>query len=100
MRIVLQFGACCALGMLVALLILVGLMFASRFDWITVLVSTGKPLSHLALVALPDGFWHSLTGVPDAASNPDVQSFLQMCAALGQVALLVGFALYRLSWKA
>lgn len=97
MRIVLQFGACLALGMFVALLILVGLMFAQRFDVINLIVLTGKPLAHLALVVLPEGFWISLTGAPDAVQNASVRSFLQMCAALGQVALLVGAGLYRVS---
>jgi hypothetical protein len=97
MRIVLQFGACLALGMFVALLIVVGLMFAHRFDVISMIVVTGKPLAHLALVVLPESFWVSLTGAPDAITNTDVQSFLRMCAALGQVGLLVGAVLFRLS---
>lgn len=97
MRMVLQFGACCALGLFVALLILVSLMFAKRFDLINIIVLTGKPLAHLALVALPEGFWVSLTGAADAVQNDAVRSFLQMCTALGQVALLVGAGLFRLS---
>lgn len=97
MRMVLQFGACCALGLFVALLILVSLMFAKRFDLINIIVLTGKPLAHLALVALPEGFWVSLTGAADAVQNDSVRSFLQMCTALGQVAMVVGAGLFRLS---
>lgn len=97
MRMLLQLGACFALGLFVALLILAGLMFAQRFDLINLIVITGKPLAHLALVVLPEGFWVSLTGAPDAVDNPSVRSFLQMCTAMGQVALLVGAGLYRVS---
>ncbi|MGY4533667.1 hypothetical protein ACVW0Y_002799 [Pseudomonas sp. TE3786] len=97
MRMVVQLGACLALGMFVALLILVGLMFAQQFEVIKLIMVTGKPLAHLALVVLPEGFWISLTGAPDALDNPSVRSFLQMCAALGQIALLVGGGLFRMS---
>jgi hypothetical protein len=97
MRMVLQLGLCLALGMFVALLILVGLMFAQQFDVIKLLAVTGKPVAHLALVALPESFWVSLTGAPDAVDNPSVHSFLQLCTALGQVALLVGAGLFRVS---
>jgi hypothetical protein len=97
MRIVLQLGACLALGMFVALLILAGLMFAQQFEVINLIVVTGKPLAHLALVVLPDAFWDSVTGATDAANNDSVRSFLQMTAAIGQIALLVGAGLFRVS---
>ncbi|MEN0106844.1 MAG: hypothetical protein AAGC84_10495 [Pseudomonas sp.] len=97
MRMIFQLGVCVALGMFVALLILVGLMFAQQFEVIKLLAVTGKPVAHLALVALPESFWVSLTGAPDAVDNASVRSFLQLCTALGQVALLVGAGLYRAS---
>ncbi|RJG12338.1 hypothetical protein D3879_03305 [Pseudomonas cavernicola] len=95
MKVVLQFSACLALGVFVALLILVGLMFTSAFGVIDGLVLTGKPLASLSLTLLPDSVWSALTGVQGAAQNASVQSFLQFCAALGQLALLLGAGLFR-----
>ncbi len=95
MRAVLQFSACLALGVLVALLILLGLMFAQAFGAIDGLLLTGKPLASLSLTLLPDSFWSGLTGVQGAAQNSAVQSFLQFCAALGQLALLLAAGLFR-----
>lgn len=97
MRMLMQLGLCLGLGLFVALLILVGLMFAQQFEAIKLVTASGKPLAHLALVVLPESFWVSLTGAPDAVYNASVRSFLQLCAALGQVALLVGAGLFRLS---
>ncbi|WP_137889028.1 hypothetical protein [Pseudomonas sp. 2FE] len=95
MRMVLQFSACLALGVFIALLILLGLMFSKAFGAIDGLLLTGKPLASLGLTLLPDSFWNALTGVRGAAQNGAVQSFLQFCAALGQLALLLGAGLFR-----
>ncbi len=95
MRAVLQFSACLAFGLLVALLILVGLMFAKAFGAIDGLMLTGKPLASLSLALLPESFWYALTGVQGAAQNGTLQSFLQFCAALGQLALLLAAGLFR-----
>ncbi|MBC9248979.1 hypothetical protein A9179_01695 [Pseudomonas alcaligenes] len=96
MRLLMQFSACFALGLVVAGAVLVGLMFFGLFDLIHGLNLTGKPLAGLALTLLPASFWNDLTGVPDAAANADVQSFLQLCTALGQVALVLGGGFFRL----
>ncbi|WP_437881950.1 hypothetical protein [Pseudomonas sp. LRF_L74] len=100
MRLLMQFGACCALGVVVAMLVLVGLMFLGYFDVIHGLNLSGKPLASLMLAALPDGFWHGLTGVHDAANNASVQSFLQLCVAMAQAALVLGFVFHRLWYRA
>lgn len=94
-RLLMQFSACFTLGLVVAALLLVGLMFVGQFSLIDGLMLTGKPLASLGLL-LPDSFWNGLTGVPDAAANAHVQSFLQLCVALAQVALLLGAGFFRL----
>lgn len=99
-RMMMQFSACFALGLVVAGMILIGLMFFGQFDLIHGLNLSGKPLASVALALLPGGFWEALTGVPDAAGNPSVQSFLQLCVALGQVALLLAAAFFRLWYRA
>jgi hypothetical protein len=99
-RMMMQFSACFALGLVVAGMILIGLMFFGQFDLIHGLNLSGKPLASVALALLPGGFWDALTGVPDAADNPSVQSFLQLCVALGQVALLLAAAFFRLWYRA
>ncbi|MGL4315419.1 MAG: hypothetical protein ACRCTL_02220 [Pseudomonas sp.] len=76
--------------------LLIGLMFFGQFDLIHGLNLSGKPLASVALMLLPDSFWNGLAGVPDAAANPSVQSFLQLCTALGQVALLLAAGFFRL----
>ena len=96
MRLILQFSACLALGLVVALLVLLGLMFCGQFDLIKGLQLTGKPLALLSLLALPEAFWLSLTGVSNAAQNPHLQSFLSLCAGLGQVALVLAAGFFRL----
>jgi hypothetical protein len=96
MRLLMQFSACFALGLVVALLVLVGLMFSGQFDLIKGLQLTGKPLAQLSLWILPEGFWYGLTGLVDATQNPHVQSFLSLCAALGQVGLLFAAGFFRL----
>ncbi|MDA7089008.1 hypothetical protein PH586_21750 [Pseudomonas sp. SA3-5] len=96
MRLLLQFSACFALGLVVALLVLLGLMFCGQFDLIKGLQLTGKPLAHLSLLLLPESFWHGLTGLEDATQSPALQSFLSLCAGFGQVALLLAGGFMRL----
>lgn len=62
MRLLMQFSACLGLGLVVAVMILIGLMFVGWFDVIDGLLMTGKPLASLSLMVLPEGFWSSLTG--------------------------------------
>lgn len=99
MRVLLQFSACCALGLVVVVLLLIGLMFAGQFELIHGLNRSGKPLAGLALMLLPESFWEALSGVPDASRNGSVQSFLQLCMALAQVALLLGAGFFRLWYR-
>ncbi len=99
MRFILQFSACCALGLLVVALLLVGLMFVGQFSLIEGLMLSGKPLAQMSLLLLPEGFWHNLTGLADATQNRAVQSFLSLCAAMGQLALLLGLGFYRLWYR-
>ncbi len=96
LRFFMQFSACFALGLVVSGLILIGLMFFDQFDLIHGLNFTGRPLAWLALEWVPGAVWDALTGLAGAASNPDVQSFLQLCAALGQVGLVLAVGFYRL----
>jgi hypothetical protein len=91
--------ACYLLALLLALLVLLGLMFSQQMELIKVLMGSGQLLSGLALDLLPAGFWQALTGVNDAGQNPAVQSFLQLCVALGQLALLPALGLYRLWYR-
>lgn len=99
MRFILQFTACCALGLVVVALLLVGLMFIGQFSLIEGLMQSGRPLALLSLALLPDSLWHSLTGLVDAPQNPMLQSFLSLCAAMGQLAVLLGLGLYRLWYR-
>lgn len=96
MRFLMQFSACFALGLAVALMVLLGLMFCGQFDLIKGLQLTGQPLAQLSLMLLPEDFWASLTGFAGAAQNAEVQSFLSLCAALGQVGLLLAIGFFRL----
>ena len=100
MRLFMQFSACLALGLVVAVMILIGLMFAGWFDLIDGLLLTGKPLASLSLMLLPEGFWNALTGLHDAANNSSLRSFLSLCAALGQVGLLLALGFMRLWYRA
>jgi len=100
MRFLLQFCACFCLGLVVAVLILVGLMFAGQMDLVQGLVFSGKPLAGLALELLPDALWRWLTGVEGAAGHPAVASFVQLCMALAQLALLLALGFYRLWYRA
>lgn len=96
MRAMVQFTACFALGLVISVLILGGLMFAGNFGFIDLWLITGKPLANLALMVLPESFWHALTGVIDPRNNPSVNSFLQLCVALSQGALLLAAGFFRL----
>ncbi|WP_407681483.1 hypothetical protein [Pseudomonas mangrovi] len=99
MRFMLQFCACFCLGLVVAVLILIGLMFAGQMDLVQGLVFSGKPVAGVALELLPDGLWTWLTGVEGAAEHPSVTSFLQLCVALAQVALLLALGFFRLWYR-
>lgn len=99
MRLLIQFSACFALGLAVAFMVLLGLMFAGQFDLIKGLQLTGQPLAQLSLAIFPEGFWSGLTGLSNATQNPEVRSFLGLCTALGQVGLLLAFGFFRL-WYA
>ncbi|NQD91142.1 hypothetical protein HP532_00570 [Pseudomonas sp. CrR25] len=99
MRVLLQFCACCALGLVVAVLLLIGLMFAGQFGLIDSWLLTGKPLALLGLWAVPEPWWKGLTGVADASHNAAVRSFLALCAALGQVSLLLALGFFRLWYR-
>lgn len=96
MRVLMQFSACLALGLAVAFMVLLGLMFTGQFDLIKGLQLTGQPLAQFGLAVLPEGFWNRLTGLRHAAHNQEVQSFLSLCLALGQVGLLLAFGFFRL----
>ena len=90
---------CYLLALVLAVMVLVGLLFAQQMSLIKVLISSGQLLSELALYLLPASFWQALTGVNHAAQNPAVQSFLQLCVALAQLALLPALGLYRLWYR-
>lgn len=99
MRTLLQFSACFALGLVVAGLLLIGLLLLGQFELIKALLLSGKPLAWLSLMLLPDTFWNGLTGAANAARNPSVRSFLELCAALAQFALLLAAGLFRLWYR-
>ncbi len=90
-----RFSLSLFVGLLLSGLCLPVLMLLGRFDWIALLVATGKPLAHLALL-LPGELWTQLTGVEDAAHNPHVRSFLEMCMGVAQLGLLLALPIYRL----
>lgn len=96
MRLFVRFSACFALGLVVAVLVLLGLMFGGQFTLIDGLLLSGTPLAQLSLIALPETFWNALTGLADATQNPALQSFLSLCAGLGQVGLLLAGGFFRL----
>ena len=96
MRPFVQFSVCLALGLVVAVLMLLGLMFGGQITLIDGLLLSGKPLAQLSLIVLPETFWRALTGLTDAAQNPALQSFLSLCAGLGQVGLLLAGGFFRL----
>lgn len=96
MRMFIRWAACFALGLAVAFMVLLGLMFGGQFDLIKGLQLTGQPLAQLSLVLLPDALWNDLTGLANARQNRALQSFLSLCAALGQVGLLLAAGFFRL----
>ena len=98
MRLVLQFCACCALGLVLAVL-LVGLMFSGQFDLIDGLPQGGKPLAGLALWVLPEPLRNSLTGLAEARRSDSLRSFLALCAALGQCGLIMDLGFFRLWYR-
>lgn len=99
MRVLLRGCACFALGLVLSALLLLGLMFGGQFGLIDALLASGQPLGQLGLALLPADFWSGLTGVADAAHNPSVLSFLALCVALGQSALLLALGFYRLWYR-
>lgn len=99
MRVLLQFSACFFLGLCIVGVLLIGMMFAGRFDWIELLMLSGRPFAQLGLQLLPEALWNGLTGVTDAAANSSVQSFLQLCVAMMQVALLFALGFFRLWYR-
>ncbi|UCO98652.1 hypothetical protein LF844_02190 [Metapseudomonas lalkuanensis] len=99
MRVLMRFGGCFLLGLVISVLVLGTMMFAGAFGFIDLWLFTGKPLAGLALWLLPAGFWQGLTGVVDAAHNPAVRSFLELCAALGQGALVLAAGFFRLWYR-
>lgn len=100
MRTFMRFSLCCFLGAVLSIVLLIGLMFVGRFDLIQSLTMTGIPLSWLSLNMLPAEFWQALTGVANAADNASVHSFMQLCAALGQLALVLGGGFYYYWYRA
>lgn len=99
MRTLLQFSACFVLGLVVAGLLLVVLLVLGQSDLIKALLLSGKPLAWLSLTLLPETFWNGLTGAANAARNPSVRSFLELCAALAQIGLLLATGLFRLWYR-
>ncbi|TBU81130.1 hypothetical protein DNK06_08430 [Pseudomonas daroniae] len=99
MRRLLQFSACFALGLCIAGVLLIGMMLVGRFDWIELLMLSGWPFAQLGLQTLPAPFWNALAGVTDAPANATVQSFLQLCVAMMQIALLFALGFFHLWYR-
>lgn len=99
MRVLLQFSACFFLGLCIAGVLLIAMMFVGRFDWIELMMLTGWPFAQLGLHLLPEPFWNGLTGVTNAVANSSVQSFLQLCVAMAQTALLFALGFFRLWYR-
>ena len=95
MRTLLRFSACFALGVLLAALALLVLLLLGQHGLTRALLLSGQPLAGLGLALLPDTFWNGLTGVSNAARNPSVRAFAELCAALAQVGLLLAAGLFR-----
>ena len=95
MRFLLQFLACCFLGLSLVVLLLVGLMLVGRFDWIELLVLTGKPFAQFGLFLFPEDFWIWLVGSPGGLRSENLRFFLQLCVAMVQLALLLGLGFFR-----
>lgn len=86
--------ACCALALLLTLVLLGALMFAQQFVLIDWWLRSGEPLAQLLLL-LPEPFWQALSGVPGATGHPALQSLLTLLSALVQAAILPALGLYR-----
>ncbi|SDI28416.1 hypothetical protein [Pseudomonas panipatensis] len=91
-----RFALCLFAGVLLSVMALPLLMFVGHFELIAWLAATGKPLAYVALHLPPAGFWDGLTGAHDAANNPHVRSFLELCIGFAQLGLLLALPLYRL----
>ncbi len=95
MKTILRGILCGAGGLLLALGALLALMFLGRFDWIEAWLASGRPLAQALLWLPPEGWWDGLTGLAGARRHPAVVSFLGLCMALLQPALLTGWLLFR-----
>ena len=100
MLTLLRFLACYVLAYVLTLLLLGGLLFAQQFSLIEFWLSSGQPLAGAMLALLPASLWSALTGITDAASHPEVRSFLALLLALGQLALLPAAGFYRVWYRA
>ncbi|AMO74122.1 MULTISPECIES: hypothetical protein [Pseudomonas] len=94
MHLLTRFSLCLAGGLLLSVMALPLLMFVGHFELIAWLAASGKPLAWLALHLPPADFWDGLTGARDAANNPHVRSFLELCAGFAQLGLLLALPLY------
>ncbi len=94
-----RFSLCYALAGVLMLIVLVGLMFSHQYYLIDIWLLTGKPVAGWLLAGLPERFWLGLTGMPQAAEHPQVQSFLAFAVALAQAALLAALGFYRLWYR-
>ncbi|KAF1051870.1 MAG: hypothetical protein GAK43_02210 [Stenotrophomonas maltophilia] len=94
MRVSLRLALCLFAGVLVSVMLLPLLMFFGRFEGIAWLKASGIPLAHVLLVCAPEGLWDALTGIQGAAGNPNVRSFLELCAGFLQLGALLGVPLY------
>jgi hypothetical protein len=100
MLTLLRFLACYLLACVLMLLLLGGLLFAQQFAMIELWLNSGQPLAGALLALLPASLWNALTGITDAASHPQIRSFLALLLALGQLALLPAIGFYRVWYRA
>ncbi|MFZ5958630.1 hypothetical protein ACA097_10190 [Pseudomonas sp. QL9] len=91
-----RFTLCLFCGLLLAVMALPLLMLVGHFELVAWLAATGKPLAWLALELPPTGFWDGLSGAHDAAHNPHVRSFLELCVGFAQLGVLIALPLYYL----
>ncbi|MDF3937160.1 hypothetical protein [Pseudomonas citronellolis] len=94
MQVVTRFTLSFFVGLLLSVMALPLLMFVGHFELIAWLAASGKPLAWLALNLPPASFWDGLTGAHDAAHNPHVRSFLELCVGFTQLGLLLALPLY------
>ena len=99
MLTLLRLLACYGLACAVMVLLLGGLLFAQQFALIELWLRSGQPLAGALLTLLPGSLWNDLTGVADAATHPEVRSFLALLLALGQSALLPADRFYRVWYR-